>query len=293
MNVLNLLELIRQEDPEVYERLDTRRAVMRQFARAGKKLALAAGPVAFGAMLNKAYGQTTPTVALQNILNFALTLEYLEADFYATALATPGLIPDTARPIITAIANHEAAHVRFIAGAITSAGGTPIAKPTFDFTGGSGTGNGPLGAALTDYRAFLALAQVLEDLGVRAYKGQAANLIGTGAVLTAALNIHSVEARHASQIRQMRRAIEGANIKPWITSDQTDIPVPPSAAVNTYAGEGVTIQAGIETAGMRLPGIVPPNAQAQYTNSLRASEAFDEPLDRAGVEFVIAPFFVR
>lgn len=293
MNVLNILELIRQEDPEVYERLDTRRAVMRQFVRAGKKLALAAGPVAFGSMLNQAYGQTTPTAALQSILNFALTLEYLEAEFYATALATPNLIPAAARPAIQTIANHEAAHVRFIAGAITAAGGVPITKPTFDFSAGSGTGTGPLAPALTDYGAFLALAQVLEDLGVRAYKGQAANLIGTGAVLTAALNIHSVEARHASQIRQMRRAFEGANIKPWITSDETGIPVPPSAAVNTYAGEGATIQGGIQVAGLRLPGIVPVNGTAQYTNSLRVSEAFDEPLDRAGVEFVIAPFLVR
>ena len=268
------------------------RAAMRQFARFGKKLTLAAGPVALGSMLNKAYGQT-PTAALQEVLNFALTLEYLEAEFYATALAKPDLIPAAARPAIVTIANHEAAHVKFIAGAIASAGGTPITKPTFDFSGGSGTGTGPLASALTDYRAFLALAQVLEDTGVRAYKGQAPNLIGTGAVLTAALNIHSVEARHASQIRQMRRAVEGANIKPWITGDQTDIPVPPSAAVNAYAGEGGTVQGGIEVAGLRLPGIVPVNGTAQYTNSQRVSEAFDEPLTRQQVEFIVSPFFAR
>lgn len=292
MNVLNILELIRQEDPEVYERLDTRRVVMRRFARMGKKLALAAGPVAFGSVLNQAYGQT-PTAALQDILNFALTLEYLEAEFYATALAKPDLIPAAARPAIVTIANHEAAHVRFIVAAITSAGGTPITKPTFDFTGGYGRGDGPLGAALTDYGAFLALAQVLEDTGVRAYKGQAANLIGTGAVLTAALNIHSVEARHASQIRQMRRALEGANIKPWITNDQTDIPVPPSIAVQAYLGEGVTIQGGVQVAGLRLPGPILTNGTSQFVDSARVSEAFDEPLDRTGVLNVVAPFLAR
>lgn len=280
MNVLNLLELIRQEDPEVYERLDTRRVVMRRFARMGKKLALAAGPVAFGSVLNQAYGQAPPA-ALQDVLNFALTLEYLEAEFYATALARPGLIPDAARPIITTIANHEAAHVRFIAGAIASAGGAPITKPTFDFTGGYGRGDGPLGSALTDYRAFLALAQVLEDTGVRAYKGQAPNLLGTGDILTAALNIHSVEARHAAHVREMRSMFtQMPGLKPWITGNDTG-GIGSLVAAN-YAGEENTVQAGIQITGI--------NGKAISANA--ASESFDEPLTREQVTAIVKPFLV-
>ena len=79
-----------------------------------------------------------------------------------------------------------------------AAGGTPVAEPTFDFSGGKGSGNGPFANAFNDYSLFLAVAQTLEDTGVRAYKGQAGNLISSDDVLTAALRIHSVEARHAA-----------------------------------------------------------------------------------------------
>jgi hypothetical protein len=293
MNVQHILELIRQEDPEVYERLDTRRAVMRRFTRLSGKLAAAAVPAMVGSMLNKAYGQT-PGTALQDILNFALTLEYLEAEFYATALAAPGLIPDAAaRAAIQTIANHEAAHVKFIAGALTSAGGTPIAKPTFDFSAnGGGNVPGPLANVFTDYDLFLAVAQVLEDTGVRAYKGQAGNLTGGGAVLQAALQIHSVEARHAAHIRQMRRA-RGANVKPWITGDDSGIANPPALAVSAYAGEGTTVQAGIELSNLRLPGILSPNEKPTVTQSAQVTESFDEPLTREQVGFLVAPFIVK
>ncbi len=293
MNVLHILDLIQQEDPEIYERLDTRRAAMRQFANVGKKLAVAAVPVALGSMLNKAYGQT-PAATLLGILNFALTLEYLEAEFYATALAAPGLIP--AGPVrngITTIAAHEAAHVKFLAGAITGAGATPVAKPKFDFSANGGSNTpGPLAAVFTDYPTFLVVAQALEDTGVRAYKGQAGFLVKGGDVLTAALNIHSVEARHASYIRQVRRA-QGANIKPWITGDD-----PAAGAANplistNYKGEGATKQAGIELDNLQIPVITGPNETRPVLNPRAVSEAFDEPLTKEEVLFIVGPFIVR
>ena len=80
---------------------------------------------------------------------------------------------------ITTIRDHELAHVNFLKSAISAAGGTPIGQPVFDFTGGNGSGNGPFAGAFADYELFLAVAQVLEDTGVRAYKGQAGNLIFT------------------------------------------------------------------------------------------------------------------
>jgi hypothetical protein len=76
-------------------------------------------------------------------------------------------------------------------------------KPTFDFTVGGAFD------PFNNYTQFLALSQAFEDTGVRAYKGQATNLISTPDLLTAALQIHSVEARHASEVRRLRGLKDG------------------------------------------------------------------------------------
>jgi hypothetical protein len=139
----------------------------------------------------------------------------------------------------------------------------------------------------SNYGLFLAVAQTFEDTGVRAYKGQAAEpaLMANNDVLTAALNIHSVEARHASHIRQMRKANNslvpaGVNVKPWITGNQSGID---SAAVQaSYNGEDLTTQAGVQ--------IVNINSQSISANA--ASEAFDEPLTSAQVLAIVDPFIV-
>jgi len=86
----------------------------------------------------------------------------------------------------------------------------------------------------------LILAQAFEDTGVRAYKGQAGNVMSNKTVLQAALQIHSVEARHASQVRRMR-----AN-KGWI--ELANGGNMPAATNAVYAGEDVTLQAGFNTA---------------------------------------------
>src|SRR6476469_7832544 len=94
---------------------------------------------------------------------------------------------------------------------ITQAGATPVAPAPadFDYTGSQGGTRAALFAdVLTNAATMLAVAQALEDTGVRAYKGSAADLMNnssTNPVLEAALNIHSVEARHASRLRTMRR----------------------------------------------------------------------------------------
>jgi hypothetical protein len=290
MNLKHIFNEIEKVDPEVYERLDTRRSAMKQFSGIAGKLALAAVPLALGGMFKKAYGQSN--TSLFNILNYALTLEYLEAKFYANALAAatagnlaiPAGAPTTA---IQTIGAHEAAHVAFLKQAISAAGGSPVGEPTFDFSAGNGSNNGPFAAVFTNYALFLAVAQVFEDTGVRAYKGQAAEpaLMANNDVLTAALNIHSVEARHASHIRQMRKANgglvpAGVNVKPWITLKQSGID---SAAVQaSYDGEEVTSQATIE--------IVNINSQTISANA--ASEAFDEPLTMTQVLAIVDPFIV-
>ncbi len=280
MNIHHIITELEKADPEVYERLDSRRGVMKSFASIGGKLALAALPFALGSMFKKAYGQSTTTIL--GVLNYALTLEYLEAEFYTMGAAAPGLVPAGApMGAITTIRDHENAHVTLLKNTIVALGGTAVAKPTFDFSAGNGSGNGPFKTVFTDYGLFLAVAQTFEDTGVRAYKGQAANLMSNNDVLTAALNIHSVEARHASHIRSMRRVnLSNPAIKPWITGKDTG---GIGAAVQaSYDGEELSTQATIN--------IVNINGQAVSVNA--ATEAFDEPLTSAQVLAIVDPFIV-
>lgn len=276
MNIINILEEIEKVDGEVYERLSPRRVAMKEFYNMGSKVALAAVPLALGSMFKKAYGQSsTPTVI--QVLNFALTLEYLEYYFYQTGVATSGLIPAGAPTnALTNIRDHELAHVNLLKGAITASGGTPVAftAAQFDYTA---KGNFP--SVFSNYQTFLAVAQAFEDTGVRAYKGQAGNLMGSPGVLQTALQIHSVEARHASHIRQMRAAPAGGgvpNLKPWITG-ANDSGVPQVDA--TYKGEDNVVQLGINIPSLGFS-----------TNASTAS--FDEPLAMNDV-LAIASLFIR
>lgn len=281
MNLQNILNNLHEADPEFYERTSQRRSVIKNM---GRVASIAALPLAFGSLLKKAYGKTNDIIT--DTLNFALTLEHLEYRFYANAVASSGLIPaGAATGAITTIRDHEQAHVNFLKTAIQGAGVTPVSEPTFDFTAGNGTNNGPFVGVFTNYALFLAVAQTFEDTGVRAYKGQAGNLISSNDVLTAALQIHSVEARHASHIRQMRRnlgAITQGDTKPWITGNQSNIANNPgSAAIQlSYNGEDLATQAGVDVAGI---GGVSVNA---------ATESFDEPLTMAQVLTIVDPFIV-
>lgn len=282
MMLQNILSEIESRDPEAFEKLSSRRQALRSFNGLGKKLALTALPFAFGSLFKKAYAGTKGVNDVLDVLNFALTLEYLEAEFYKKGLDAPGLIPATLRPSFEKIYAHEAAHVEFLKAAITGAGGTPVAKPTFDFTAGNGSGNGPFKEVFTNAPLFIFVSQTFEDTGVRAYKGQAANLAGTGDVLTAALNIHSVEARHAAHVRYISRIYNSGigNVKPWITLKNSNIPS--NAVQPSYDGEELTTQAGINIV----------NINGKSISAEAASEAFDEPLTKEQVLAIVDPFIV-
>ena len=183
---------------------------------------------------------------------------------------------------ITTIRNHELAHVNFLKTTISALGGTPVPEPTFDFTAGNGSGNGPFKTVFTNYETFLAVAQVFEDTGVRAYKGQAGNLLKQGDLLEAALNIHSVEARHASHIRQMRKSNNFGDVKPWITGKDPGVGAANALVQASYDGEELTTQAGV--------AIV--NIGGKTISSQAASESFDEPLTKAQVLAIVDPFIV-
>lgn len=222
--------------------------------------AIASVPLALGVFASRAFAQTGALPqGIRDVLNFALTLEYLEAAFYRQGLAAAGLIPAADRTVFAQIGKHEDEHVTLLRGVL---GTDAVSEPTFDFTAG-----GAFPQVFSDYGTFLALAQGFEDAGVRAYKGQAGALISNGAILTVALQIHSVEARHASKVRRMRGQ------KGWVVGNMTDVP----ALAAIYAGEEVTTQAGVNTSG--------------FVNAGAASEAFDEPLSRDAV-LAIAGLFL-
>ena len=184
--------ILDQLDPDLTQRLTSRCDL---FAKAATTLgAVATAPAVLSLVSTEAFGQALPAQVVE-VLNFALTLEYLEAEFYQIALRRPNLIPGRYRTVFAQIGKHEVAHVRTLSGAL---GPAAIAKPQFDFTG-----RGQFPDVFSNFATFAAVANTFEDLGVAAYKGQAANLQGTP-VLTTALQIHSVEARHAAEVRRVR-----------------------------------------------------------------------------------------
>jgi rubrerythrin len=120
-----------------------------------------------------------------DIVNFALTLEYLEADFYTKALKL-GLSGSVLK-LAKQIQGDETQHVDALTATVRKLGGTPAKKPGFSFPD-------------TNQASFLKLAQTLEDTGVSAYNG-AAPMITSKEVLAAAGSIVQIEGRHASAIR--------------------------------------------------------------------------------------------
>ena len=130
-----------------------------------------------------------------DILNFALTLEYLETDFYKTKGSQVGL-SGAAKALASQFGDEEAEHVAALSKAISAGGGTPVKKPAFSFPA-------------TDQASFLKLAYTLENVGVGAYNGAGPSLANK-AYLAAAGSIVQVEARHAAAIA----GLTGSSITP-------------------------------------------------------------------------------
>lgn len=288
MNTKNVMDLI---DPSEQKKLFARRDAIKAGVTAG--LAMGSLPMVLAAMARTAGAQgTTPTVT--DVLNFALKLEYLEAEFYniGTGItALPSQYTGTnnvfaaggpPKAVFDEIAKHENAHVALLKSTLGTAA---VAKPNFDFTGGMGamTGGkftGPFLTVFSNKDTFLALAQAFEDTGVRAYKGGAQFLISNVGALETALRIHSVEARHASKVRRIRAE------KGWITGRTNTLPSQaqgvygPGNPASTYPAEDNVTQAGVNVS--TLAGVAGVNA---------ATESFDEPLDTATV-LAIAGLFI-
>lgn len=171
-----------------------RRSLLRRGA-AGSA-AFVAGGVLFSGFVSPAVA----AISTQNrskandakILQYALTLEYLEHEFYRQANASGALTDPLVKTFAKVTGAHEKSHVKTLKTLVK------VPKPTFDF-----------GDAVTDQAKFKQTAQALEDTGVSAYAGQGPNILQRP-VVVAALSIHSVEARHAAWIRFLNSGGQGA-----------------------------------------------------------------------------------
>jgi hypothetical protein len=177
-----------------------------------------AGAASFGAFVLAACGSSSSTTSTKvattpppaaaasvpasfgagdiGILNYALTLEYLEEQFYAKVIAAK-LFTGAVGSLVSEFGQQESEHVAAIHATVLKLGGTPAAKPTGKFP-------------ITTAAAVAKLAYTVENLGAAAYLGQAGN-ISSPTVLAAALSIHTVEARHAATLATL---VPGGHVTP-------------------------------------------------------------------------------
>ena len=126
------------------------------------------------------------------IVNYALTLEYLEADFYQQVLDSGEVKDKKVGEVAKEISENEQEHVAALKATVEQLGGTPAKKPQTNFEDVLAGGE----------KMILETAAAVENLGAAAYLGQAGN-IESPEILAAALSIHTVEARHAAVLNQV------------------------------------------------------------------------------------------
>ena len=230
-------------DAEGFARPETRRGFLKALAAAG--MGAAAGSVLLGGRAEaQTYGANQYDAGAAaaapasgggdlEIANFALTLEYLETEFYDLALDA-GVLSGNALPVVQALFDHESQHVTALTDLITGAGGTPVAKPEFTFPAD----------AFSSQASILALAGTFEPVGVGAYLG-AAPMISDPAVLAAAGSIAGVEGEHVVSVNWLNGVVPPANtaFPAALTMDEV------LAAVAPFLGMGSMPSTGGISAG--------------------------------------------
>ncbi len=191
-----------------------------------------------------------------DVLNYALTLEYLEAAFYQQGNAA-NLLSGKEKDYLATIQSDEEAHVAAITATIQKLGGTPVAKPMVNF-----------GDSFTSRDKYLTTSHTFENVGVGAYLG-AAGFLKNKDVLGAAASIFGVEARHAALVGNLLNlapeggvymgAFETPLTKAKVLSDVTpflasQMGMMPSGGVNTGGGPRSTPEAGLLAGGAALLG---------------------------------------
>jgi hypothetical protein len=277
-------------DSTISQAVYSRRDLLSRSSMGVAALALAGVPAGLAMMANTAQAQGTDATAAFTLM---LRLSLLQQAFYAAGqeAAFTKLVgePETAQPdpfteaesqAVDQILANETDHVSTLSALATAP------ADTYDFTGGSGSEDGPF--SLTSKEDFFAAAQLLADASVRAYKGQFENLLGN-ANLTTAFQIHSVEARHAAQIRNLR----GQSL------------YPPNASSEGEFGGGFTEEQLPHAIAVYGPTVSAPDANGNPVESVGEDNkiqkssyapagitafdatAFDEPLSAANVATIL------
>ncbi|WP_020385214.1 ferritin-like domain-containing protein [Kribbella catacumbae] len=191
---------------------NSRRSFLRNAALVGVGVTYVAtrvgDPLAFGTA-DRGYGANDANASDLDILNYALTLEYLEAAFYTAGLKA-NLLKGRELELVDPIQQHEADHVKAVRTTITDLGGKAVAQPKVKFPAGT----------FSNRANFLKLAGTFEELGVKAYHGQV-TLVKSPEILGAAASIAGVESRHAAIIAQ----ITGGN--PFPAPIEANLPMGP------------------------------------------------------------------
>lgn len=209
-------------------------------------------PLAIGALAaGWAWADSTDFADDIDVLNYALTLEYLEAAFYQQG-NTAGLLSGVAKTYLAAIQGDEEAHVQALTQTIQQLGGTPAEKPMVDF-----------GGAFDSEQSYLTTSHTFENVGVSAYLG-AAGFLQDKTLLQAAAGIFGVEARHAAVVGNLlglpadTGVFVGAVEKPLTTTEVLGKVSPflvqmqggmPAGGVDTGGGGTDTEHTGLIAAG--------------------------------------------
>lgn len=204
-------------------------------------------PVALDALNNRfALAQHSDFKDDVDVLNYALTLEYLESAFYQQGNAK-GLLSGKAKDYLEQVQRDEEAHVKAITATIHQLGGKPVAKPKVQFDG-----------AFDSKHKYLTTSHTFENVGVHAYLG-AAGYLKHKAVLQAAAGIFGVEARHAAIVGNLlglkaeggvyMGAFETPQSKATVLEE-----VAPYVMPNGGMGTGGGSTAGTEHAGLAVAG---------------------------------------
>ncbi len=298
MNFSNIISQIEKTDSRTYEEVSGRRSLLKSF---GAKVAVAALPIAFGSLFNKASAKTSTTTVV-DAMNTILEMKYFEYNYFHTGNNTGALIPGSPGLAgndldgFLSIESHLKLQIAFLNDNITQMSGTPFTPkhynpnainplfvPTaYDFTAGNTY------LVFSSYTTFLVIGQLFSDAGVHMLLGFMPLFLGNGTLLTQMLEMQCTEARHAAHIRLVRRNMGiGVNADypaPWITNNVPPSWVPIDRFQPWYAGEENVTQSGIFITSL-------PDVPAGGTvPKISATAAFDEPMDAATLNSLMYPF---
>jgi hypothetical protein len=230
-------------------------------------LGLGVVPVALATFSRSASAQTTTD--LMDGLQFVLLIAQMQTELHLRAVTPPGFVPSADLGVIAGIRVQDSAQEQAIGALVSSLNGIPNDKPAFDWTA---KGKFPgFSFASGQYSTYQIIAQGLEDLGERAFKGQIARMTANTNAMSEIATYGSVQARHAAEVRRIRGK------KAWITSNSRDDL--PAFFQPVYDGEEVTVHAGYDGAALSANG-----------GLSAVTEAFDEPLTKAQANVIVSQF---